>query len=351
LPVGEHKRGNRRGLSIAALALSAALAAPAAAAAKPPPFKNVVDAPPAPATVVFGANLLGTPEPRTGLFEEDTEFWQAVFAAASGVAGVQRSTTVPEAGWLTGVMIHGFAVSGDMPGPGGSEPFRVGVEEVLPDGTLKVLETSTPPFTLPGTDGVYSFSVGPPATSYAMRLKPGEVVSFDTRGGAWAIFSHAPGSSVAHFSGSGQTQNAGMEWHGVRSEEDELEMQVDEQPTIQTADLDHAYEWVRDAILPEEHALHGSHKHALELLRESLNDLGEAAEDVETAAEPKTGAVSKDTATSLLHYLDKATAEDRAAEKAKNSSGRREHLNAALAAKRTLLGDLRQAKSLARKVP
>jgi hypothetical protein len=352
--VGVHNRGSNRGPVVAALVLVAVLASASAAVAHPPkkpPFKNVVDAPPAPAKVTFGASLLGTPEPRTGNFESDAEFWEAVFAAAGGISGVQRTTTVPVAGWLVGVTIHGHAVSGDMPGPEGSEPFRIGVEEALPGGTLKVLETSTPPFTLPGTEGLRYFWIGPPYTTFPMRLKPGEVVSFDTRGGTWAIFSHAPGSVVDHFAGTGLTQNAGVEWTGTPHEDDELEMQVVEQPTVQTAPVDHAVEWVKDAILPEEQALHTSHKHALELLREALNDLGEAAEDVEEAEESKAGVISRDTAASLNHYLDKALAEDRAAESAKKSPAIHVHINAALAAKRTLLSDLRTAKRLALKVP
>ena len=354
MPLGEHKRSRRQGLSIVALVLATALATSSAATAHAPPkppFKNVVDAPPAPAKVTFGASLLGTPEPRTGTFEMDTEFWQALFAAAGGISGVQRTTTVPAPGWLVGVTIHGHAVSGDMPGPEGSEPFRIGVEEVLPGGALKVLETSTPPFTLPGTEGLRYFWVGPPYTTYPMRLKPGEVVSFDTRGGTWAIFSRSPGSVVDHFAGAGLTQNAGVEWTGTPHEEDELEMQVVEQPAIQTATLDHAYEWVKDAILAEEKALHASHKHALELLRESLHDLDEAGEDVEEAEESKAGAISRDTAASLKHYLDKAVAEDRTAESARKPPASHTHIHTALDAKRTLLGDLRQAKGLARKVP
>src|SRR5947209_12346195 len=232
---------SRRGGGVAALIAVGLLCLLAPRAVSLPghaPFVNRITAPPAPERIQFGSELHWEPAPLLGDFEGDAEFWDLFYTAAAGVAG--EAPTVPVDGWLSGVYVKGRAVSGDMPSPDGSQPFRVGVEQPLPDGRLQVLSTSNPAFQLPAVTGTYYYWIGPPYTGFQMPLKTGEYVSFDTRGGTFAVFGSAPGSSSASTVGKGQEQNAGVIWTGAPHPGVELLMRMVEQPKVATAKLEAA---------------------------------------------------------------------------------------------------------------
>jgi hypothetical protein len=350
------------GLALVALAMvagdarasSARGGASATAASGKAGFVNKVTPPATPAPITFPPSLLGSPAPLLGNFEGDTEFWDAFWTAAAGIAPKQEFAPVD--GWLIGVTVDGFAVSGDMPGPGGSQPFRVGIENVLATGQLQVVSTSDPPFRLPGVSGTYYFQVGPPSTGFAMRLQKGEVVSFDTRGGTWAVFSASPGSVTDDQTGKGLEQNAGAQWSGTQHPNVQLEMQVTEQPSVPTTAIDRLIGSLEAAIRPEQLAEGASRKDARrELTRASLQLLSvlSAAEGAAQQADFESPAeISADTLKSIKHYVSVAGGEDLQAEgKGLNKAERIRHIKAAIEAKRAAISDARKARSLAKQLP
>jgi hypothetical protein len=368
------RAGFTRQLVLVALAGIAGLAPSAAAygrarVAKPhkhaaAPFVNKVDPPPTPPTLTIGSTLGGTPAPLLGSFGGDTEFWDAFLAAAAGVAPAAKAPVVPVPGWLVGIAVKGYAVSGDMPGPGGSQPFRVGIEQVLPGGQLEVLSTSDPPFRLPGMSGLYYFNVGPPDTGFAMRLRKGNALSFDTRGGSFAVFASVPGSSTDHSFGTGQEQNAGVKWAGSAHSGVELLMQATEQPSVPVTDLEKASKALGEAEELERQALGATRAKAKAALAKSASQLTAAErliraaadesseEDEEEEGAPKIPELSHDTSSSIEHYLKVAREEDgKALPTRLTISERSSRIKAGLDAKRAALSDIRKAKSLAKQVP
>jgi hypothetical protein len=319
------------------------------------PFPNTVDAPPTPAKVAFGSSLQGSPAPLLGNLEGDSEFWNAFLQAGAGIAPASHSPIVPTDGWLLGVAVHGYAVSGDMPGPGGSEPFRVGVEQVLPSGQLQVLDTSTPPYQLPGTSGNYYYWAGPPYTEFPIRLKRSEQVSFDTRGGTWAVFAAVPGSTTGDTVGTGQEQNKGVVWSGVPHAGVELLMQITEQPSVPVTRLEEAASAAANALELEQHALGAARSKAKASLKLAIKQLQGAEHAVLLAGEAKSeeaAEISHDTEVSLAHYLSVAVREDKSATPAGLTLiERRAHIQAAIDAKHQVLSDIRKAVSLAKQVP
>jgi hypothetical protein len=325
------------------------LAPPAAGLPARVPFVNKLSAPPTPAKIQFGSDLHWEAAPLLGDFEGDAEFWDLFYTAAEGIS--REAPTVPFDGWLSGVYVKGRAISGDMPGPGGSQPFRVGVELPLPDGRLQVVSTSNPPFQLPGTNGTYYYWIGPPYTGFQMPLKTGEYVSFDTRGGTFAVFGNAPGSSSASTVGKGQEQNAGVIWTGTPHTGVELLMRMVEQPKVPTVKLEAAAPLIGRALTLEQEAQRARPRTAKKKLRSSIGELRAAAALVHQAGEAKEGELSHDSEVSIEHYLSEAIVEDKAAGSAKKTRARGTHIRIALEAKRTALGDVGKSKSLARQVP
>jgi hypothetical protein len=324
---------------------------------------NKVDPPPKPPTITVGSTLAGAPAPLLGNFGGDTEFWDAFLASAAGVAPAARVPLAPVPGWLVGIAVRGFAVSGDMPGPGGSQPFRVGVEQVLPSGQLEVISTSDPPFRLPGVSGLYYFKVGPPDTGFAMRLRKGNVLSFDTRGGTYAVFAGVPGSTTDHAFGTGQEQNAGVKWSGTPHPGVELLMAATEQPSVPVTDLEKAAKTIGEAEELEQRALGATRRKAKAALAKSVSQLEDAQRLIAAAADesaekdeeeegaPKIPEISHFTSVSIQHYLKAAREEDdNALPKGLTISERSAHIKAALEAKRAALSDIRKAKSLAKQV-
>jgi hypothetical protein len=341
---------HRRVGSVAALLLVGLLGVVApAAVARPGHFVNKVDAPATPPMLRFGADLQLTAAPLLGNFEGDAEFWDLFYAAAAGIAPVMP--TAPVDGWLTGVTVKGYAVSGDMPGPGGSEPFRVGVEQPLPGGQLQVVSTSNPPFQLSGTSGTYYYWIGPPYTGFPMPLKTGQVVSFDTRGGTWAVFGSEPGSASASTVGTGLEQNAGVIWTGTSHPGVELLMVATEQPKVPVTKLEAAKVAIGKALALEQEAEGASRRSAKSKLKSSISELQSAEGLLHQAGEANEGEVSHDTEASVEHYLREAAAEDKGASSAKTKNVRKAHIKAAIEAKRTALSDISRAKGLAKQVP
>ncbi|HWX73752.1 MAG TPA: hypothetical protein VNZ05_00500 [Solirubrobacteraceae bacterium] len=353
------------GAFLLALGGSASALGPSASAAKhgSPAFHNKVTPPPTPAPLALGSDLSASPAALLGAFSSDNESWNVTLAwsaHAARAAAAANPTTVPVEGWLSSVTIKGFAVSGETPGPGGSEPFRVGVEQVLPTGQLEVVSTSDPPFHLPGTSGTYAFAVGPPSTGFAMRLRKGDVVSFDNRGGTWAVYANTPGSTMDSSAGTGMEQNAAVKWTGAAHANTELLMQVSEQPKVPTADLESASGLVTEAQALAHLAASaptGKARRQLKQAGERLQAAGKAVEaallgSVEGETAPALPELSAETAASLKHYLALALAEDRAgAGKGVSKNKRATRVKASYEAGRSALSDLRKARDLARALP
>jgi hypothetical protein len=314
------------------------------------PF-GTVTAPPAPPQIKFGSALLGTPGPLLGDFSADVEFWDSFYAALNGVGGVVPQDTAPANGWLAGVWVKGYAVSGDMPGPGGSEPFRVGVEQPLPNGQLKVLSTSNPPYTLPGTNGSYYYWVGPPYTQFPMPLTKGDYLSFDTRGGTWAIFSSQAGSTVNSSSGSGLEQNPGVVWSPTAHANVELDAQWIEEPAVSITKLSEATKRVQEAMGEEKAASKASKRGAKGKLKHALVTIALASKLINEAGTE--GEVSEQTELVLNHLVSIIEADDQEAARSKprGRKGPKRFLFGAIADKAKLLQDLEAAISLAKKTP
>ena len=259
--------------------------------------------------------------------------------------------TAPVDGWLAGVWVKGYAVSGDMPGPGGSEPFRVGVEQPLPNGQLKVLSTSNPPYTLPGTNGSYYYWAGPPYTQFPMPLQKGDDLSFDTRGGTWAIFSAQAGSTVNFSSGSGLEQNPGVVWSPTPHMNVELDTQWVEQPAVPLTKLTEAKKRAQEALAEEKAASRASKRHAKRKLKGALVSIAVASRLIDEAGTE--GEVSEQTELVLSHLLSIIEAEDQVAArgKARGKKTAKHYLSSAITDKAKLLKDLEAAISLAKQTP
>jgi hypothetical protein len=209
--------------------------------AKPPPPKPAPKPKPPPKLpklpLTFASDLAGQAQSLLGAFSADVSYWlRHVFGGASGASAhasqasnYVRSATVPVDGTITGFTLKGYAISGDMPGPGGSEPIRFSVARPQPNGQLQVITTTNPPYTLPGTPGTYTFSAST-LSFKCCKVKAGDVISLDARGGEFAVFASVPGSETDSFSMAGLTQNPGYMWTPTPHQNVELLLQVAEQP-------------------------------------------------------------------------------------------------------------------------
>ncbi len=317
------------------------------------PFTAPLTPPGAPPPWKLGSSLTGTPAPLLGEIEEDAEFWGAFYAAAAGIGGVDLSPTIPGDGWITGVYVKGNAVSGDMPGPGGSQPFRVGIEQPQTNGQLKVISTSNPPFELPGTSGLYYFWVGPPYTQFAMPVMKGEILSFDTRGGTWSIFSSIPGSSVDSAAGTGLQQNPGMLWSPIPHPNVELDVQWLIEPLVPVLKLQSASMELRKAINLDDSAekarRNAGRNKALDGAL-GIDKLVSAAIN-EGAGQGELSAQSASILSELITIAQDNNAEATHAGKGRHAKGEQKHeLGLALSDEQLALKDLASAKSLAEKV-
>jgi hypothetical protein len=313
----------------------------------------VVTAPPVPSPTSFGSDLDGNPE---DLLEElfgDVEYFE-------GGAGIQAQRLIaPVDGWLTGVAVKGNAVVNDALLIV-DEPFRVGVEVILPNGQLEVVSTSDPPFRLPTRAGTYYFNVGPPHTNFAMRLKKGEVLSFDTTGGKWGVFARKAGAIVETAVGMGKEQDAHAKWTATPHPNIQLLMRVTEQPIVPTTDLDKAAASVAEAQTLEQQALGAKGRTGRVKLKAAEEELQVALRSVDDAATgflpgqagPAVPELSESTARGLKFALLFTLLEDGSARaKGVSKAHRAEHIKAAIAAKQAVLSVLRKATSMAKQVP
>ena len=165
--------------------------------------------PPPPPLVEDGSDLTGDPEAILGDIAADSETLNEIekellekrgakgsaaslfdpFLAATRASAASANSNVTANGQVMSYTVKGYAISSNRPGVNGSGEIRLGIEEPQPNGQLKVISTSNPPNLLPHTPGTYTFQIGPPATGFAMPVKVGELLSLDTPGGNYAVFS------------------------------------------------------------------------------------------------------------------------------------------------------------------
>ena len=185
------------------------------------------------AAIVFGSNSLAQePQPLTGYFNEDAEYWLTSLAPQPPAPNYVPSATVPADGIITEIKLHGYAVRGPYPtAPVSSLPIRFSVARPQPNGELEVVTTTDPPFTLPATDGIRTFSMS--QVNFACcRAKKGDVISFNARNGEFAVTAKVPGSAIHTFTtiAGEATMDPGYKWIGRPHDSLELLMQVTEQP-------------------------------------------------------------------------------------------------------------------------
>jgi hypothetical protein len=183
--------------------------------------------------IVFGSNSLAAkPQPLTGYFNEDAEYWPTALAPQPPAPNYVPSVTAPADGIITEIKLRGHAVRGPYPTiPISSLPIRFSVARPQPNGQLEVVTTTDPPFTLPTTDGIRTFSMSQVGFA-CCRVQKGDVVSFNARNGEFAVAARVPDSVIHTFTTvAGQaTMNPGYRWTGLPHEDLELLMQVTEQP-------------------------------------------------------------------------------------------------------------------------
>src|SRR5947209_12412376 len=130
------------------LMAAAVLVLPAVAAAAPKPTS-----PPKPAPITFGDSLAETPTTGPGNETSDTGYWNTQLAPGDQAPGVGQNTTAPADGFITGVTVHGNAISGTAPQPGGGQIFHISILRALGNGQFHVVTTTDPHFVLPPSTG------------------------------------------------------------------------------------------------------------------------------------------------------------------------------------------------------
>src|SRR3954451_9416728 len=117
---------------------------------------------PAKPAITFGSDLTGDPVAFEGVWREDSEFWT-------------KGLTVPAAGTITEFHLR---VGSDPV----SLPVRFSVVRPQPDGRVKVITTTNPPFLVPGgSPGVYTVKT----STFSFRccaVQEGDIVTVDNRG-------------------------------------------------------------------------------------------------------------------------------------------------------------------------
>lgn len=169
-------------------------------------------APPAPIT--WGSALTGDPVAIGGRYDEDTEFWT-------------KGVSAPVAGTITQFRLKVGAGPVDL-------PLRFSVVRPQPDGQVKVITTTDPPYPLPaGKAGTYAFDTS--ALGFkCCKVQAGDIVTVDNRGtptpDAYVWFAAVPGSTTFLHTRS-PNQDAGMLWTGTAQGGYEVLLQVVEQPS------------------------------------------------------------------------------------------------------------------------
>jgi len=183
-------------------------------------------------TLRFGSNnLTATPRSLVGRFNEDIEYWPASLAPQPAEPGYIARARAPRDGIVTEIKLRGYALSGDNPA-GSAQPIRFSVARPLSRGQARVITTTDPPFMLPGTDGIRSFSMSA-VRWLCCSVKKGDLVSLDARFGEHAVFASLPGAAtrfMTHHRPGTPSQNPGFVWTPEQVQGAELLMQVTMQP-------------------------------------------------------------------------------------------------------------------------
>jgi hypothetical protein len=338
--------GSRRLLTVCAWLTFALLAAgvlvfPGLAAAAPTPTP-----PPKPAPIKFGDSLAETPTTGPGDEPSDTGYWNSQLAPGDQASGVGQETVAPVPGFITGVAVHGNAISGTAPQPGGGQIFHISILQPLGNGKFQVVTTSTPHFVLPPTTGTYYYPVGRPATTFPMPIQAGQFVSFDTAGGTYNVFGTSPGSTMTYTQGGGVSLAQGTNWTGTQDQNTVVQLQVAETPKIQTTHLDKATADLNAALVDEQAALTSPKKQAVRHLQHSEGSITAALGEANSA--DHAGEVSNDTYLWLRIPLNAAQANDKQALRPHVARARQlNRMHFAIKEKKIALADIRKAKQLA----
>ncbi len=199
-------------------------------------FAAALTPPGAPPALEARQQPAGTPAPLLGKIEEDAEWW-AAFREARASAASSSTPTVPADGWLTGCTSRATPSPATCRGrgqPAVPRRHRATAVQWAAEGDLDV-----EPAVRAARHDRHLLLLGGPAlhpVRDAASMK-GEILSFDTRGGTWSIFSSQPGSSVSSSGGTGLQQNPGMLWNAIAHPNVELDVQWVEEPLVPVVDL------------------------------------------------------------------------------------------------------------------
>ena len=161
--------------------------------------------------ITFGSDMMGDPVAIAGVYREDTEFWT-------------KGLTVPQNGTVTTFRLRIGSDPKDL-------PLRFSVVRPEPDGRVKVITTTDPPYPLPGNrPGTYEFKTS--ALSFrCCKVLKGDIVTVDNSGAGeerepYVWFARKPGFTVFSHTMGGPSQNPGMIWTGTPHDGYDLLMQV-----------------------------------------------------------------------------------------------------------------------------
>lgn len=152
---------------------------------------------PAKPAITFGSDLTGDPVALPGVWREDSEFWT-------------QGLTIPAAGTITEFRLR----VGSNPV---SLPVRFSVVRPQPDGRVKVLTTTNPPYLVPGgSPGVYTVKTSTFSFKCCIVSK-GDIVTVDNRGAEetpspYVWFARKPGFTAFSHMEPGVSQDAGQLW-------------------------------------------------------------------------------------------------------------------------------------------
>jgi hypothetical protein len=166
---------------------------------------------PANGPVTFGSDLTGDPVALPGIWPEDSEFWV-------------KGLTVPAPGMITEFRLR--VGSGPV-----SLPVRFSVVRPQPDGRVKVITTTNPPFLVPGgSPGTYIVKTST-FSFVCCRVLQGDIVTVDNRGAdqtqdPYVWFARKPGFETFSHMEAGVSQDAGQLWRPTPHEGFEVLLQV-----------------------------------------------------------------------------------------------------------------------------
>jgi hypothetical protein len=172
--------------------------------------------PPPPPPITWGSDLTGDPVSIDGTWREDSEFWNSgIFAPADGLITEFRLKV------------------GDQPT---AIPIRFSIVRPQPDGTVKVILTTDPPFMLPAhAPDVYT--VNSNSLSFrCCKIVKGDIISVDNRGAntvqdPYHWFAQKRDKTTFSHMVAGVSQDAGQIWTATPNPGYEVLLQITEQPS------------------------------------------------------------------------------------------------------------------------